>query len=35
MTQILRPVTETTNDGFYFDPTLHPASVVVSPPGGN
>jgi len=35
MTQILRPVTETTNDGFYFDPTLHPASVVVSPSGGN
>jgi hypothetical protein len=31
MTQILRPTTETTNDGFYYDPVSHPTSVAVTP----
>lgn len=33
MTQILRPSTEITNDGFLYDPVQHPSSVSISPAG--
>jgi hypothetical protein len=34
MTQILRPLTEVTNDGLFYDPIFNPNSVAVSPSGG-